>query len=35
VEKKLLATIKTSDKHKPPSGLSCLSQRLEEDVWEV
>lgn len=33
VEKKLLATIKTSDKHKPPSGLSCLSQRLEEDVW--
>jgi hypothetical protein len=35
VEKKLLATIKTSDKHKPPSGLSCLSQRLEEQVWEV
>jgi len=35
VEKKLLATIKTSDKHKPPSGLSCLSQRLEEGVWEV
>jgi len=34
VEKKLLATIKTSDKHKPPSGLSSLSQRLNEEMWE-
>ena len=34
VEKKLLATIKTSDKHKPPSGLSSLSQRLNKDIWE-
>ena len=35
VEKKLLATTKTSDKHKPPSGLSCLSQRLNDEMWRL
>ena len=35
VEKKLLATIKVSDNHKPPSGLIGPSQQLEEEVWEA
>ena len=33
--KKLLATIKVSDNHKPPSGLIGPSQQLEEEVWEA
>jgi hypothetical protein len=34
VEKKLLATTKTSDKHKPPSWLGRLSQSLNDDMWQ-